>query len=231
MLREKATQKQEGYEIVLLEELVPRNHLLRRIAATVDFGFIHDMCKGLYCPDNGRPAVEPEVLFKMLFIGYLFGIKSETRLVEEIECNVAYRWFLGLGLRDRVPNHATISINRARRFRDNNIAEKIFDEILQQANKQGWQAVLGKKPFDKDDDQQPPITTQMQSTTDPDSGQLNKEGKPDGFHYSEHRTVDGKNNIIVNSYVTAANIHDVTPLPQILEQIERRLDPFFPGRP
>jgi transposase len=116
LLRKKAWQKQEGYEVVMVEELVPQNHLLRKIAAAVRFDFIHNLCKDLYCPDNGRPAVEPEVLFKMLFIGYLFGIKSETRLVEEIECNVAYRWFLGLGLRDKVPNHATISINRVRQF-------------------------------------------------------------------------------------------------------------------
>ena len=268
MLREKATRKQESYELVLLEELVPKDHVLRKIARAVDFGFIHNLCKDLYCPDNGRPAVEPEVLFKMLFIGYLFGIKSETRLVEEIECNVAYRWFLGLGLREKVANHATISVNRSRRFRDNNIAEKVFDEILRRAKEAGLvggaitytdsthikakankhrktlihadqtpksyladldeqierdRAVLGKKPFDKDDDQQPPTTPRMQSTTDPDSGQLSKEGKPDGFHYSEHRTVDSKYNIIVNSYVTAANIHDVTPLPQILEQVTRRL--------
>ena len=119
--------------MVLLEELVPKNHLLRRINSAVDFSFIHDLCAPLYSPDNGRPAVEPEVLFKMLFIGYLYGIKSETRLVEDIECNVAYRWFLGLSLTDKVPNHATISINRVRRFRDNNIAEQIFDEILRQA--------------------------------------------------------------------------------------------------
>ena len=130
MLREKAKSKQEGYEMVLLEELVPVNHPLRKIARAVDFSFIHDLCAPLYSPDNGRPAVEPEVLFKMLFIGYLYGIKSETRLVEDIECNVAYRWFLGLSLTDKVPNHATISINRVRRFRDNNIAEQIFDEIL-----------------------------------------------------------------------------------------------------
>ena len=92
----------------MLDELATQNYLLRRIAVAVDFGFIHDLCKDLYCSSNGRPAVEPEVLFKMLFVGYLFGIKSETRLVEKVECNVAYRWFLGVGLRDKVPDHATI---------------------------------------------------------------------------------------------------------------------------
>jgi len=88
--------------------------------------------------------------------------------------------------------------------------------------------VLGKKPFDReiDKDDDPPSSggkTRMQSTTDPDSGQLSKEGKPDGFHYSEHRTVDSKNNVIVNVHLTAANISDVTPVPEILKEIQTRL--------
>jgi transposase len=270
MLRKKAKQKQEGYEIVLLEDLVPQDHILRKISKAVDFGFIHDLCKDLYCPDNGRPAVEPTILFKMLFIGYLFGIKSETRLVEEINVNMAYRWFLGYGLTDAIPNHATISINRVRRFRDNNIAEKIFDEVLRQAQAAGLvggaivytdathikakankhkktpvtveqtpksyiealdeqidrdREVLCKKPFkrDRDDNDDSPTKTRMQSRNDPDSGQLHREGKPDGFHYLEHRTVDSKYNIIVNSHATAANVADDVPLPEIIREIERRL--------
>ena len=85
--------------------------------------------------------------------------------------------------------------------------------------------MLGKKPFDRDDD--PPsgggTVTKVISTTDPDSGQQTREGKPDGFHYSEHRTVDSKNNVIVNVHVEPANINDVTPLPEILDEIEERL--------
>ena len=68
MLREKAAAQQGEYEIVLLEELVAEDHLLRKIDRAVDFSFIHDLCKDLYCPDNGRPAIEPELLFRMLFI-------------------------------------------------------------------------------------------------------------------------------------------------------------------
>lgn len=268
MLRDVPGRKQESYEIVSLEELVPKDHILRKLKAVVDFSFIHDLCKDLYSPNIGRPAIEPTILFMMLFIGYLFGIKSEVRLVEEITVNVAYRWFLGYSLTDKIPNHATISINRTRRFRDNNIYEKIFDEILRQASAAGLvsgailytdathikakankrkkdlvvleqtpksyldeldaqialdRQVLGKKPFDnkdKDNDQPP---SQMQSRTDPDSGQLNRDGKPDGFHYFEHRTVDSKYNIIVNSHVTAANVADSVPLPEIIREIERRL--------
>ena len=273
MLRERGIGSQGEYEIVLLEELMPKDHLLRKIDAAVDFGFIHDLCKDLYSPNIGRPAVPPEMLFKMLFLGYLYGIKSEVRLAQMVNENIAFKWFLGLKLTEKGPDHATISINRVRRFRENNIAEKVFDEILRQcvakglvggqilytdsthikakANKHKKQLVsveetpaaymaeldaqidldrkaLGKKPFyrdDEDGDDDPPSggKTRMQSTTDPDSGQLSKEGKPDGFHYSEHRTVDSKRNVIVNIHITPANINDITPVPELLEEIEERL--------
>ena len=216
MLRERETSKQKEYEIVLLDELVPQDHILRKIDAAVDFSFIHDLCKDLYSPNMGRPAIEPELLFRMLFLGYLYGIKSETKLAQQVNENIAFKWFLGLKLTEKGPDHATISLNRVRRFRDNNIAEKIFDNILKQciekklvggnilytdsthikakANKHRKalvtveetpkeymeelnaqidldRKILGKKPFDHDDDDNPPNggsgKTQMKSLTDP----------------------------------------------------------------
>ena len=86
--------------------------------------------------------------------------------------------------------------------------------------------ILGKKPFDHDGDDDPPPKggkQKAQSLTDPESGQQSRDGKPDGFHYSEHRTVDSKNNVIVNVHVEPANINDVTPMPEILKEIENRL--------
>ena len=137
MLREKASVQQSEYEVVLLEELVPEDHLLRKIDRAVDFSFIHDLCKDLYCLDNGRPAIEPELLFRMLFLGYLYGIRSEVKLAQAVNENIAFKWFLGLKLTQKGPDHATISANRVRRFRDNNIAEKIFNEILRQCVDKG----------------------------------------------------------------------------------------------
>ena len=273
MLRDRKTQQQGEYELVLLEELVPQDHFLRKVEAAVDFSFIHDMCKDLYCLDNGRPAIEPELLFKMLLLGYLYGIKSEIKLAQAVNENIAFKWFLGLKLTEKGPDHATISANRVRRFRDNNIAEQIFDEILRQCIAKGLvggailytdsthikakankhrkalvtvntspkeymeeldeqialdREILNKKPFDKDDnDPDPPkgggTTTRMVSLTDPDSGQQTRDGKPDGFHYSEHRTVDSKNNVIVNVHVEPANVNDITPVSKILKEIKHRL--------
>lgn len=125
--------KQNELELVYIENLVPANHLLRQIDKYIDFSFIRDLTKDLYCPDNGRPSVDPVVLFKMLFIGYLFGIRSERQLVKEIEVNVAYRWFLGYNLTDKIPSHSTISQNRIKRFKDTNIYQDIFDNIVFQA--------------------------------------------------------------------------------------------------
>lgn len=127
----KETQNQ--FEVVMLENLVPKDHILREIDKYIDFSFIRDITKDLYCLDNGRPGVDPVMLFKMLFIGYLFGIRSERQLIKDIEVNVAYRWFLGLSLTEKVPSASTISQNRRRRFRDNDIAQQIFDNIVIQA--------------------------------------------------------------------------------------------------
>ena len=111
---EKPTPQQSELEMVTLESLVPSDHLLRKIEQVIDFEFIRDKVAHLYCPDNGRPALDPVILFKALFIGYLFGIRSERQLMREIEVNVAYRWFLGLRLTDKVPDASTISQNRRR---------------------------------------------------------------------------------------------------------------------
>ena len=117
MLR-KPSPQQTALEMVSLDGLVPKDHLLRKIEAVIDFSFIHDRVAGLYCPDNGRPPLDPTVMFKALFIGYLFGVRSERQLVREIEVNVAYRWFLGLKLTDPVFDASTLSQNRRRRYND-----------------------------------------------------------------------------------------------------------------
>jgi transposase len=126
---------QNEMETVVLEELVPADHLLRKIRKVIDFSFIYEKTKNLYCPNNGRPAIDPIKLFKILFIGYLFGIRSERQIIQEIQVNVAYRWFLGYNLTDKIPDASTISQNRRRRFNDTDIAQEIFDEIVRQAMK------------------------------------------------------------------------------------------------
>lgn len=125
--------KQQNYELVSIEDLVPADHMLRKIDKYIDFSFIDEKVRHLYCQDNGRPAIDPMVLFKMIFLGYFYGIRSERQLEREVQTNIAYRWFLGLGLADRVPDHTTISWNRRTRFKDTSVFQDIFDEIVLQA--------------------------------------------------------------------------------------------------
>ncbi len=124
---------QTELEMVTLEQLVPKDHLLRLLDQHIRFDFIREATQHLYCENNGRPAVDPVVLFKMLFIGYLFRIRSERRLVKEIEVNVAYRWFLGFRLTDKVPDASTLLQNRRCRFVGTDIEQRIFDGIVEQA--------------------------------------------------------------------------------------------------
>ena len=104
------------FEIVDTESLVPANHLLRKIDAAVDFGKIYDMVEPLYCADNGRPSVDPVVLFKMVLIQHLYGLTSLRRTAGEVSLNVAYRWFLGYRLQEETPHFSTISYNFRHRF-------------------------------------------------------------------------------------------------------------------
>lgn len=256
-------------EYVNIEEIVPEDHLLRKIEKYIDFRFIYEKVKHLYSENNGRPSIDPVVLFKMLLIGYLYGIRSERRLIEEIKVNIAYRWFLGMGINDPVPNHSTISQNRRRRFLESEIYQEIFDEIVFQAIEKGL--IEGKELFtdstflkanankhkyitikkkvskstqqyieelekaveeDREEHGKKPLKPRGEkieekeikvSTTDPESGYMVREGKPEGFYYLDHRTVDGKLNIITDVYVTPGNVHDSVPY---LERLDRQIEKF-----
>jgi len=130
--------KQTEFEVVTIEQLVPQGHALRKVERYYDFSFVRKRMEGLYCKNNGRPAVDPVMLFKMLFIGYMFGIRSERQLVKEIEVNVAYRWFLNMNLTDKVPHHSTISQNRIRRFDGTDVFRQMFNDVVVMACKKGF---------------------------------------------------------------------------------------------
>lgn len=112
-----------------LEELMPKNHFLRDLDRLVDFTFIYDKIENLYS-NTGRPSIDPVIIVKMLLLGYLYGIDSERKLEQEIHLNIAYRWFLGIGLDTSVPDHSTISQLRRRKFKNTDIFQELFDEIV-----------------------------------------------------------------------------------------------------
>jgi transposase len=253
--------------MVTLEELVPKDHLLRKIDAVIDFSFIHAVTAPLYCADNGRPPLDPTLMFKALFVGYLFGVRSERQLVREIQVNVAYRWFLGLKLTDPVFDASTLSQNRRRRYNDTAVAQEIFDKVVEQAIAHGlvdgtvlytdsthlkananknkydlavvaksradyWDALdaaveaeraeLGRKPLKARERSAPEAQTKV-SRTDADSGYMVRDGKPKGFFYLDHRTVDGRLGIITDTYTTPGNVHDSIVY---LSRLDRQRDRF-----
>ena len=106
---DKAGNRRNQIQMVDVDMLVPEEHLLRKVDRVINFDRIYGFVEQYYCPDNGRPAVDPVVLFKMVFIQHLFGIPSLRRTVEEINVNVAYRWFLGFDLTTKVPHFSTVS--------------------------------------------------------------------------------------------------------------------------
>lgn len=265
MLRE-PTPTQYELEMVTLEELVPADHLLRLIDRHIRFDFIREKTAHLYCADNGRPALDPVLLFKILFIGYLFGVRSERQLMREIQVNVAYRWFLGLRLTDKVPDASTLSQNRRRRFSGSDIEQQIFDAIVEQAiehrliggrvfysdsthlkasankNRHDLHQVAqtpaaylveleaaievdreahGKKPLPEKETESALKEVKV-SRTDPDSGYMVRDGKPTGFFYLDHRTVDGAHSLITDIHVTPANLHDSVPYLGRLDRMRER---------
>lgn len=109
--------------------MIPEDHLLRQIRNCVNFDFIYEKTAPYYS-HLGRKSINPVILIKMLLIEYLYGIKSERRLEEEVSLNLAYRWFCGIDLTQKVPDHSTFSQNRRRRFQDADIFREIFNEIV-----------------------------------------------------------------------------------------------------
>ncbi|AGA57666.1 transposase [Thermobacillus composti KWC4] len=266
MLHTHQPDPQLDYELVCIEHMVPEDHLLRIIARHIDFSFITEKVRPYYSETHGRPSIDPVMLFKMLFIGYLYGIRSERQLEQEINMNIAYRWFLGLGLSKKAPDHTTISWNRRYRFKGTTVFQDIFDEIVRlairhrmvggrvlitdsthlkaNANKRKYtvqvvertpqeylheleQAIeedrrqQGKKPL-KDREEVIETREIKVSTTDPDSGYMVRDGKPEGFFYLDHRTVDHKFNIITDVYITPGNVPDSVPyMDRLKHQIEK----------
>jgi transposase len=127
----------EVVEFINTDERVPREHLLRKIDAAVNFSCIYDYVEDLYCTDNGRPSVDPVVLFKIVLIQHLYGIRSLRQTMQDIDMNIAYRWFLGYTLNENLPHFSTVSYNFKHRFTETTISQ-IFTWILQEAANAGY---------------------------------------------------------------------------------------------
>ena len=253
---------QNEFLLLTLEDIVPQNSIYRKIDKYIDFDFIYDEVKPLYCDNNGRPSIDPVVLFKLIFIQTIDGIKSLRKTCEKIKVDAEYRWFLKIPFGQDTPHFSTFGKNYERRFKGTDIFEKIFQNILNQAieynlvsgttlftdsthkkanaNKNKYHKEVltevkkrrewleqeineerkkqGKKEFEYND-----IVESKEinvSDTDPESGYYCRSQKEKGFMYLDHRTVDGKCNLIVDCFVTKGNVHDSKPYIDRLQHIK-----------
>jgi transposase len=113
-----------------LDEVVPDDHLVRQIAAVLDLSWVHSELAPFY-PKIGRPSVDPVLMIRMLVIGYVFAIRSERALCRDVQVNLAYRWFCGLSIEDKIPDHSAFSRARHERFRDSDMFRHVFERVVE----------------------------------------------------------------------------------------------------
>ena len=112
-----------------LDETVPNDHLVRAIAAVLDLSWVHSELAPYY-PQFGRPSIDPVLMIRMLIVGYVFAIRSERALCRDVQVNLAYRWFCGLSIEDKIPDHSAFSRARNERFRDSGIFRSVFERVV-----------------------------------------------------------------------------------------------------
>ncbi len=136
MMGERTVAQESLFYSFSLERHVPADHLLRSIDRFVDLSGIREHLRPFYS-ETGRPSIDPELLIRMLLIGYCMGVRSERRLCEEVHLNLAYRWFCRLGLEGDVPDHSTFSKNRHGRFRDSDLLRQLFEATVARCMAEG----------------------------------------------------------------------------------------------
>ena len=117
-------------QFVILDDLVPQDHILRKIENVTDFSFIHKLTRDFFCQDNGRNCIDTVTLFKIPLLNYLMGNNSIRKTLEDAKVNMAYRWFLNIPLNKEIPNYSTFTQNYKRHFEGTNVFDKIFSVIM-----------------------------------------------------------------------------------------------------
>ena len=134
---ERGKMERDVIEIVGIASLVPEEHLLRKIDKAVDFSRLYEIVEPLYSEDNGRPSIDPVVLFKMVLIQHLYGLPSLRRTAEEVRGSIYYRWFLGYSLQEETPHFSTVSYNFRHRFTEETV-DQVFRWILEEVAEAGY---------------------------------------------------------------------------------------------
>lgn len=137
MMGKKDLLGRDQVQMVTLNSLVPKEHIIRKIDEAMDLSFIYDLVKDLYS-EVGKESIDPVVLIKITLIQYTFGIRSMRQTIKEIQTNVAYRWYLGYSLEEEIPHFSTFGKNYSRRFQDTNLFEEIFQRVVSEIMEYGF---------------------------------------------------------------------------------------------
>jgi transposase len=230
-----------------VEALIPAHHLLRKIEQHVDFSFIGELTAPYYCPTHGRPSIDPEIFFRLVLVGYLYNIHSDRQLCEEVQYNLAYRWFCKLNLEDNVPDHSSLTTLR-QRF-GIAVFQQFFERILEQCRAKGLvkaqrlmtdstlmaaNASLDSLIVRPSSEATTSAKTRLKisnqthiSRTDPEATLAQKRGKPNGLKYKAHLAIDADSRVIVDTQVTTGAVHDSQPYLEQLARIQRLLGVWF----
>jgi transposase len=243
--------QQQLFHYFDIESLIPQNHLLRKIEGCVNLDFVRNLTEDFYCSNNGRPSVDPELFFRMILIGYLNGIDSDRQLCDEIQYNLAYRWFCKLNLEDKVPDHSSLTRIRDRFGLD--VFNSFFINIVEQCKEIGL--VKGERimtdgtlfeanaslnslvPKNEDGMQntkvskigvEAPASRKISnkthiSKTDPDATLAFKNGTPRTLKYKAHITIDADSRVVLDAKVTTGATHESQVYLQQIEAIENDL--------
>ncbi|MEZ5357978.1 MAG: IS1182 family transposase [Candidatus Zixiibacteriota bacterium] len=215
-----------GYGMTLmpsLEELVPTDHPLRRLDRVLNLDFIHDAVADKYCPDNGRPSIDPEVVIRLFLLQAIEGIVHVRDLMRQVQVNLAYRWFIGYGVDEKLPDHSTLS--KALDRLGGEVFDELFSRSISQCKKSGL--IEGK-------------VLHVDATTiraDLDVTRVNKADSPDRDArfgrfpdgkirpgYKQHTVADGKNRVVLDVSVTAANGSEHDEAVSVIDEAVARLD-------
>lgn len=206
-----------------LEQLVPADHPVRRLDQVLDLGFVHASVRDKYCQDNGRPSIDPEVVIRLFLIQALNGISSVRQLMREVQVNLAYRWFIGYRVEEKLPDHSTLSRALDR------IGDEVFDDMFQRSVSQCRRSGLidGK-------------VLHLDATTiraDLDANRVNQPNSPDKDArfgrfpggktkpgYKQHTLADGKKRVVVGLSVTPANCPEGGETSKLVDEVSARLD-------
>lgn len=211
-----------GYGMMLvpsLEQLVPAHHRLRKLDAVLDLSFIHEAVRDRYCQDNGRPSADPEVIIRLFILQAIEGLRSVRKLMDEVAVNLAYRWFIGYDLQEKLPDHSTLS-KALDRF-GNEVFDTLFQCSITQCQASGLiegrvlhlDSTTIRADLDKDKAERP-------GCSDPDARFGRQKGAPG---YKQQTVADGKARVVVAVDVMPANEHDTERAVATVDQAIARM--------